>query len=249
MPTDTCKLTKVGHEAILWLIWTLSPHKVHCARAACVCMCMDAHVPSHWDICGNCESAVMAKLAIKLCQGRDPSEGCNVYHRVLAQTPLSRGTWLFQQCWNLAPLKGCESESEGKKIFWPSLCCFFVFLWFHPSLMQPSIQAQVCVYCSSCPEVVNLCWWGGDRVKHRSQNTRSGRYWSMNTLLLYWHKFSKYLYFTTKYLFFGQLSNLYFFSPHSDTHIFTFTPYIFYNRPISLVLTHYRLFKTLHPKC
>lgn len=176
MPTDTCKLTKVGHEAILWLIWTLSPHKVHCARAACVCMCMDAHVPSHWDICGNCESAVMAKLAIKLCQGRDPSEGCNVYHRVLAQTPLSRGTWLFQQSWNLAPLKGCESESEGKKIFWPSLCCFFVFLWFHPSLMQPSIQAQVCVYCSSCPEVVNLCWWGGDRVKHRSQNTRSGRY-------------------------------------------------------------------------
>lgn len=138
---------------------------------------------------------------------------------------------------------------KAKKYFWPSLCCFFVFLWFHPSLMQPSIQAQVCVYCSSCPEVVNLCWWGGDRVKHRSQNTRSGRYWSMNTLLLYWHKFSKYLYFTTKYLFFGQLSNLYFFSPHSDTHIFTFTPYIFHNRLISLVLTHYRLFKTLRPKC
>lgn len=50
-----------------------------------VCMCMDAHVPGHWDICGNSDLAVMAKLAIKSCQGRDPLEGCNVYHRALAQ--------------------------------------------------------------------------------------------------------------------------------------------------------------------
>lgn len=137
MPTDTCKLTKVGHEAILWLIWTLSPQKVHCARAACVCMCMDAHVPSHWDICGNCESAVMAKLAIKLCQGRDPSEGCNVYHRVLAQTPLSRGTWLFQQSWNLAPLKGLREWEWRQK----NILTVFVLLFCFPLISSQSDAA------------------------------------------------------------------------------------------------------------
>lgn len=63
----------------------VASESVLCQGSVCVCMCMDAHVPSHWGICGNSELAVMAKLAIKLCQGRDPSEGCNVYHWALAQ--------------------------------------------------------------------------------------------------------------------------------------------------------------------
>ena len=83
MPTDTCTHNKVGQQAILGPMEMLSPVNVHYAIGECVCMCMDAHVPSYWDIC---ELALTAKLAIKLCHGRDPSEGCNVYHRALAQT-------------------------------------------------------------------------------------------------------------------------------------------------------------------
>ncbi len=110
----------------------------------CVCMCMDAHVPSHWDICGNSESAVMAKLAIKLCQGRDPSEGCNVYHWTLAPAicpgiPYFSGRAEIMLLWRTGT-------------FWLSLslCPAFLLLC-HSSLMQSVIYAQVCIYCTSSP--------------------------------------------------------------------------------------------------
>lgn len=61
MPTDTCKLTRVRGQAVL-LCCT--------APGDSVCMCMDAHMPSRWDICGNRESAAQAKLAIELHRGR-----------------------------------------------------------------------------------------------------------------------------------------------------------------------------------
>ena len=118
----------------------------------------------------------------------------------------------------------------------------FLFLWFHSSLMQPSIQAQVCIHCSSCPEVVSLCWWGSDRVRHRSQNTSSGWYWGVNTLLLYWQRFFKYLYFTMTIYFFDNFL-LFTFSPHTQTQISLLLRLIF------SYLMHCRLFKRLHPKC
>lgn len=104
-------------------------------------MCMDAHVPSQWDICGNSELAVMAKLA-KLCQGRDPSEGCNMYHCDLAQAL-------------------CHRNPEFKQ---GSSACF-------PSVIRSVICAQVCIYCASCPQAANVYWWNSDRVKLSSPNT------------------------------------------------------------------------------
>lgn len=74
--------------------------RTYAYRARGECMCMDAHVPSQWDICGNSELAVMAKLA-KMCQGRDPSEGCNMYHWDLAQALCHRNPEFKQGEWRL----------------------------------------------------------------------------------------------------------------------------------------------------
>lgn len=70
-------------KAVLGLYKYCHPEKVDCAKGERLCMCMDAHVPSYWDIC---ELAATAKLAIKLCHGRCPLEECNVYHWALAWT-------------------------------------------------------------------------------------------------------------------------------------------------------------------
>lgn len=70
-------------------------------------MCMDAHMPSHWDICGNSELAVRAKLAIKLHQGENP------WRDVMRTTEL----------WLLLFFRNAEIMLLGRVLLWSAPVC------------------------------------------------------------------------------------------------------------------------------
>ena len=150
-------------------------------------------------------------------------------------------------------LKSCSSEGLWeldwrKKIFWPSLCCFFcsfdfIPVWCSRRFRHKSAFTVVPVLrLSVCADEAVIGWDTG----HRTPAVGDTEVWilcyctdrdSSSICTLLW----LFIFLTTFYF-------LLFLPTLRHKYLYFYASY-FHNRLISLVLMHCRLFKRLHPKC